>query len=363
MKVLHVIATLHRGGIEQLVLEMGRARLSEEMAVCSLSEVGPLAKQFATRGVRVVTCAYHSPRLHRFVLSLAKLIRRLKPDVVHSHVGSFTLWVAAASRLAGVKRIVSTYHSTYVYQPAWRHQIYLTVAAGLVGAQIGVSQSVCRWFADRYNLKNMQCIYNGIAMPPNTNEEARARARKALGIPLDVFVVGTVGNFTAAKDYPTFFNVAHDVIRSAARPVIVLVIGGGAENTDAGQRIARLQLGSSVRLLGTRSDVAALLPAMDVFLSTSTREGFALSIIEAQAAGLPVVASRIGPNQEAVEEGHGGMLVTPGAVKEYAASVRHLMRDPQRARVIGSAGRERVLQAFSIEKTIALYREVYNGLS
>jgi len=363
VKSFHVLATCNRGGIENLVLNLARGGLTEQTVVCSLSGPGLVGDALQRAGVEVCYCHYSTPHAARFVHALVGLFRTHRPDVVHSHVGSFTVLVALAAKLAGAKGVVATYHSTYEYSPKWRHRLYLAGGAYLTDVHVAVSRAVSRWFATEYGLHALKCVHNGVAVKPAATLAERNALRKALAIPLDAFAVVNVANSTPAKDYPTFFEVAKRLTKAVPERMFFVAIGRGTDTQPFMTTVRSYGVEHRSRLLGERADVQSLLSAMDLFLNTSRWEGLGMSLLEAQAAQLPIVASRVGGIPEAVAEGRSGMLATPGRANEYAELVLQIFRSPRLMVEMGETGRANVLEHFSIGSTVKAYRTIYDGLA
>jgi len=156
----------------------------------------------------------------------------------------------------------------------------------------------------------------------------------------------------------------HDLVAAAALvpEARVMVVGEGPERRALETRIAHLGLGDRVHLLGFRSDVPDLLAGSDLFVLPSLFEGLPLSILEAMAAGKPVVATAIGGNDEAVVDGATGLLVPPGDPRALADAIRALLRDPERRRRLGEAGRRRAEAEFSAPAMVRRVAAVYDEL-
>jgi glycosyltransferase involved in cell wall biosynthesis len=145
---------------------------------------------------------------------------------------------------------------------------------------------------------------------------------------------------------------------------VFLIVGGGERRDHLLDQVRRLGLDSAVRLLGPRVDVEQLLAASDLFVCPSVwDEALGFVNLEAMAAGLPVVATRMGGIPEAVRDGETGLLVPPRDAAALAAAVKSLLDDPGRREAMGRAGRRWVEQAFSIERTIDITMDLYCELA
>jgi len=270
---------------------------------------------------------------------LVRILRRLRPSVAHV----MDVWPQAlvAARLARVPRVLLTHHT-----PELPRRDNL---AGRIWQRLG-------WLA------RPEVIYTSEA---DRERDGRRPSRViALGIDLDRFegaqpalehdgpLVGNVARLAPQKDHRTLIEAARLV------PEAEFVVAGDGELRDELERLAE---GSRVRFLGARDDVPDVLASLDVFAFPSLFEGLCLAVIEAQAAGVPVVATPVGGIRETVVEGETGLLVPTGDPPALAAAIRRLLEDRNAAQAIAAEAKRRVLERFSIERmveeTLRLYGE------
>jgi glycosyltransferase involved in cell wall biosynthesis len=205
-------------------------------------------------------------------------------------------------------------------------------------------------------------IYNGIQID-RYEVPADGRLKRELGISNGTKIVGTVANLRQTKGYEFLVQAAGKVL-SAEPDTRFVAIG------DINQEIAKplfeatRQLGIQDRFhfLGFRKDIPELLNELDIFVLASVSEGFPLVALEAMAASRPIVATRSGGPQEIVDDGSNGLLVQPGDAGALAEKICELLQDPTRARRLAQLARVRVGAAFSIEKMISSYEDLYDRL-
>jgi glycosyltransferase involved in cell wall biosynthesis len=208
-------------------------------------------------------------------------------------------------------------------------------------------------------------VYHGIE-PPLTLEREREgkQIRQELGLGPEDFIVGNVGRLALQKGQRHLVAAMPFLLERVPRAHAVIAGGGDLE---AYLRDLALEVGVAerVHVLGPRKDVPALMHAMDVFAMPSIWEGFGLVLLEAMAAGRPVVASRVATIPEVVVDGQTGLLVPAGDPLALAEAIARLAADPALARQLGEAGRDRLRRHFSIDKMVGdtelLYREVLGG--
>ena len=209
--------------------------------------------------------------------------------------------------------------------------------------------------------ERIRVVHNGIAPGKRPPSIARATARMALGIPHDAFVVGAAGRLDPVKDLETLIEAA--AILSASQPKLrVVVVGEGASRAALERQIEASALSGVVTLTGYRKDVRDLLPAFDVYANTSTHEGVSLTILEAMAAALPVVATRVGGTPEVVIDRETGILVPARAPALVADALASFARSAEQRRTCGTAGRARVEHHFSLDAMTQAYLQAYRGV-
>ena len=360
-RVVHVINHLGWGGAENLVRGMARhlERRGWQVTICALSE--PVYEP----GCADVRClGARGPWDVAGLWRLRQMLRELRPDVVHVHLLWAELWGIPAARAAGACAVI-TGHCTYDARATSRlARAFSRVAARGASATIAISRSVARYRVERCGdpARRIQVIHNGVetgdCAAPGTREEVRA----GLGVPAAVPVVGTVARLHRVKGLDTFLAAAALLARwhKEAR---FMVVGGGAQEAELRALASALGLDGRVMFSGELrlERVRQALQAMDVFVLPSVREGLGIAVIEAMAAGLPVVASDCEGIAEVVAEGRGGLLFAPGDVRALAGKVDALLRVPGAARRLATEGRRRACEEFSLEDMVARVEAVYRA--
>ncbi|SOE00433.1 glycosyltransferase [Blastococcus haudaquaticus] len=294
MKVLHVITGLAAGGAEsQLRLLLQHAR--HDADVVALYNAGSVADQLRADGVPVTDLGMRSNTEVGAVLRLARLVRRGRYDVVHTHLYRAGLYGRLAARLAGVPVVVATEHSLLDDQlegrPATRPVRLLYLAAERLGRRtVAVSSAV------RANLLGWGIAADRVVTVPNGldldavafDAGRRERARSALGLADGAQLVGAVGRLHAGKRFDELITA---LAPSLGRDRQLVVVGEGASRPELAALAERLGVATAVHLVGEQP-VAEVLPAMDVLVSPSHYETFGLAVLEGLAAGLPVVYRR-----------------------------------------------------------------------
>jgi glycosyltransferase involved in cell wall biosynthesis len=297
----------------------------------------------------------------RAILKLARLFRRLRPDVVHAHMVHANLLARLTRLIVPVPRLISTIHNEDE-GPQWRYVAYrltnwlsdVTTAV----SRVAEAEATRRGAAPKGSIR---VVPNGLDMAPfERDEPTRRRTRAALDLG-DRFTWLSVGRLAEAKGHVDMVAAFAAALRE--RPDALLLIAGDgmlepAIRSDVHQR----GLDASIRFLGLRSDVPALMQAADAFVMTSRWEGLPMVLLEAGASGLPVVATDVGGSREAVVAEVSGYLTPVGEPAATARAMEKVMAMPEVDRqAMGAAGRRHVRASFDIAAVAdtwdALYRQ------
>ena len=368
IRVLQLITSLDRGGAENhlLALLTHADRSAFDFEVGILRGEGELLPTFLQAGLPVHLLKART-RFDPFALRrLVALLRRGNYDIVHSHLFRADVYAALAVARLGERAplLVSTRHND--------DRFFLNPFIGLVhyGVSarqdliIAISDHIARFTVSRgvRDPARVRRVYHGLE-PTVTQalERDGQRIRQDLGIQPDDFLIGNVGRLALQKGQRHLIGAMPLLLERVPRAHAVIAGGGDLEEY---LRDLSLEVGVAdrVHVLGPRRDVPALMHAIDVFAMPSIWEGFGLVLLEAMAAGRPIVASRVATIPEVVVDGETGLLVPAGDPVALADALAELAHDPERARRLGEAGRQRLRQYFSIEKMVGdtelLYREL-----
>lgn len=357
-------------GTERHVLDLGmslRGVGASPLIGCPMPS--PLADRGAAAGVRVVAIAKRRLPDVPAILALRGLLRAGEVDVIHTHNGRTTLIAAVARALAGVGLLVATQH---FLEPSRVHRRGLRAMVsrllhGWVRRQvdqvIAISNAVSGAALARGDAAadDITVVHNGIGDIDIAALATPTAVRDSLGIPASAPLVACAARLEVEKDVATLVDAMATVSKSYHSAVCV-VAGGGALHGELNERIVRLGLANSTRLLGFRPDVLSIVHAADVFVLPSPAEPFGLVLLEAMALSKPVVATRAGGPLEIVEDEVTGLLVTPKDPSAMAGAIVRLLGDRELRERMGRRGRERYLAHFTADRmaaaTAAVYRKV-----
>ena len=359
-RILFVVTLAETGGAQTYVASL-LAPLADRFDVALAAHGdGPLRDAARAAGVRFVPLKHVRRPLSLWrdvlgLLELLALLRRERPHIVHVNSAKAAALGRLAAWLMRVPIRIYTVHgwafrahgelaSTF-YRWAERFLRPLTTVTICVAdseRRAGLAAHTCEE-------RTTVVIRNGV--DPASFQAGGARSERPRLV--------TVGRLQAPKDAVTLVRALALLQRDTFEAVLV---GDGPDRPAIEAEVRRLGLESAVEVLGERDDVPQLLGTADVFVLSSHSEGLPLSILEAMAVGLPVVASNVGGVPEAVVDGETGLLVPPADPESLAAAIERLLRDPVQRRRLGDAGRTRVAEHFDLaavqQAHLDLYRRV-----
>lgn len=357
--VLYLITELDIGGAQMALLRMlkglDRARFSPAVA-CLYNGDKAVAREIRALGIPVFDARMRHKRDMPALWRLYGEIRSVRPVILHAHLFHANLPGRILGRLAGVPIIICTEHSMAL-ESRLRYRLNRWTIR-LVDRVIAVSANVRDFCVSGIGLpaEKVTLIYNGIELPavPGVSRQA---ARAMLGLSPGDTVLGMVSRLDPAKGVDIAIRAL-----PALENVTLTIIGDGPERAKLEALAEELRVAGRIRWAGYRPDVYSLLPAFDVFVQSSRFEGLPTTVMEAMAAGLPVVATDVGGTPEVVEDGTTGLLVPPADPATLAQAITCLLEDADLRLAMGRAGYERAVKMFSVEQMVHQTEALYDEL-
>lgn len=352
LRVVHIVSSLMVGGMEQFAIRLAASQQADGLCVSIVAlQGGPLAETAARLGVETCILGGRSRAIR--VVKAAALFRRLRPVIVHGHNATSLQYATLARRCTGA-RIVVTCHgrgkADYREPPA---RLWKTV-----DRVVCVSGAVARELPAAVPPERVSVVRNGVETAAPARDRVAVRSELALGDAVTAIIVARIDGM---KGHDTLLEAWRSV-STAAPQALLLVAGDGAERPAMEALARRLGVADSVRFLGFRPDVPDLLAASDIFVLPSLSEGLPLSVLEAMAAGLPVVASDVGGVPEVVEREQTGILISSRDAAALGAAIARMAGSPKLRSAMGSAGRQRAQAEFSFDAMRRRYGRIYAEL-
>ena len=365
-RVFYLVDSFDVGGTEtqavELALRIGAA--GYEVTLGSLRAEGPLLQRL--QGTPVAVKEFHptggidSPRGLYQILRLSWFLRRGKFDVVHTHDLWSNLMGVPAARLAGIPAIVSSRRDlAHLDWYQGKRRAWLRRIQGLSHAIVANATPVRDDLIaqDRFAPEFLHVIRNGVDVGKFHGPSEREELFPNAGTGKLMVLVGNM--HTDVKGHPWLIESASAVVREFPSTRFVLVGDGEARETFADQ-VRKLNLEENFLFLGRRGDVPRILASCDIAVLPSRAEGLPNAVLEYMAAGLPTVVSRVGGNEDLVQDGVTGLLVPAEDSAALSAALLRYLRNPEEARAIAQSGREFVIRNFSFERLVREVDELYS---
>lgn len=366
VKVIYLITELNIGGAQTVLLRflthLDRNRFTP-CVICLYNGDAPIAQAIRSLNIEVIDLRVHHKADLTSLLRLYNLLVQKQPTILHTHLFHVNLPGRILGRLAGVPIIINSEHNMAM-EPEWRYRVNAWTSS-LVDRVTTISEAIHQFSLQHIGLpaKKVVVIYDGVELN-HSSRFTRQQARQSLGLPLEGLVLGAVSRFDPVKGL-AFLIQAFAQLKNQANLQLVLV-GDGPERPTLESLAQDLGIIDRVYWPGFRTDILDLLPAFDIFIQPSIFEGLSMSILEAMAACLPVVATNVGGIPEIVSDGITGCLVPPRDPAALAQAIQTLINQPELRDRMGQAGLERVRQEFSVQqmvkRTEALYEELLTTL-
>jgi len=362
LRVLFVITSMPVGGAETLLVnlirQLDRERFSPEL--CCLKELGPLGEALAREVPTHTGLLKHKYDL-RVLPRLVSLLKKRRIDaVVTVGAGDKMFWGRLAAKCAGLPVAIAALHSTGWPDGIGRLNRLLT---RWTSAFVGVATAHGKHLVEteRFPSEKVCVIPNGVDVERFSPRPQSETLRAELGLKPNAPVVGIVAALRPEKNHELFLQAAARV-RATVPNAQFLIVGDGPCRPLLEELTDTLGLSDAVCFAGNRPDIPALLSLCDVFALTSHMEANPVSILEALATGKPVVATNVGSIAESVRPGQTGFLVPPGDLEGLAGRIIALLEHPHEARRLGAAGRELVVQNWSLRHMVRGYETLIERL-
>jgi glycosyltransferase involved in cell wall biosynthesis len=342
--IMQVVLSLRVGGLERVVVDLvNHASNDFRFVVCCLEEPGAWADEIPPSRGKVVAFHKMAGVDLRMFWKIARLARKEKVQVVHTHNSTAHFYGAVAARFFTRAQVLHTEHGKNVGEEARYHRLNhmaarftdFTVAVSEKNAEIAIAH-------EGVDPSKLKVIPNGIRIDRFATPRVGTGRR-----------IGTVGRLVLEKNYPL-------LIRAVAplRDVELIFVGDGLLRAELQQ-----QAGPRAQFLGQRADIAELLVGFDVFVLSSTTEGMSIALLEAMAAGCPIVVTAVGGNVELIQHMQTGLVVPPNDEAALRGAIEKLLADRVLAARLGAAARKAVQERYSVAAMTQRYEELWRRLA
>lgn len=372
MRVAHIIKVTRISGAERhlLVLLNGLQNQAIDVDLIILIEPDTPMDEMLTEA-QAVNIPIHRIIIHRdydltTLYRLRQTLRKIKPDIVHTHLIHADLFGYISAKLAGIRKVISSRHNddSFRYHPVLRR--FSQVMWWLADGGIAISSAIQKFTINIEGASESKVIVVHYGLPYRwiPDEEinaARSSIRQELGLEADAVILGMVCRLVEQKGIIYALQSLQELITHF--PDVHLVIAGDGELADELKNEAiRLGIHHHIHWLGWREDAQTIMAAMDIFVMPSLWEGFGLVLLEAMSKRVPIVATHVSAIPEVVEHGNTGFLVAPRNPEQLTEAITCLLNDRPLRKYMGLLGEDRLERVFSVEKMVDETLQIYRKL-
>jgi glycosyltransferase involved in cell wall biosynthesis len=364
INLMIAVESLHIGGAEIVIQRIAQTidqRLFN-LTICCMKTRGLIGDSMAQEGFEIIVLDNpENPRVRYLTtIKLVKLLRSRRIDIIHTHTTDAFFEAAACTLVLPRVRLVHTFHfGNYphiTFQRKWMEGISSRFADCLVA--VGNMQREQLRATYGFRKRPVLCVWNGVSVA--AKHDGRV-FRKAVGVENHV-LIGVTATMILQKGLFDFLKVARR-FRDEGDRVRFVVVGEGPLRAQLNGARRELDLEETVVFTGCVEHASEIaVPAFDVFFQPSLWEAMSIALLEAMAAGKPVVASRVGEAPYIVEDGQDGLLVDPGDIDGMTAALRQLVDDPGLRSRLGKAASEKATRQFTVKRMTRAYEEIYQAL-
>ncbi len=360
------------GGAEEqvMLLSLGLRSRHWRVKIVSLIPPSPLSPELENSDIPIASLGMRrgipDPRA---MFRLIRELREFRPDVVHCHMPQANLLARAVRPFHPIPVVISTLHNMTMERVNGGSGRFLEIAHGLTDRLTDMTTVICnpgvQSYVERGAVRSgrITVVHNGV----NTaNYRPNPAIRQCTRRDLDVngeFVWLAVGRLTPAKAYPDMIRAFSMVSGRSSKPTVLIICGQGPLEAEIRSLVGECGIGNRVRFLGLRRDVPELMNAADGLVMSSHLEGLPMALLEASATGLPIIATAVGGNPEAVVDGKTGFIVQPRDVESLAAAMERIMKlsSSERNRM-AAAGTAHARERFDVENIVSHWERLYSEL-
>jgi len=367
LKILHVIHSSELSGPQRHLFDIARSidrnRFSMEVACPE----GWLSKELEKNNIKTHKIELKDGLSINSLLSLYKIAKKGSYDIIHAHMGRTGIYAKLVGVLTGKPVIVTEHlvaHDHFWIKNHLKRRLHLLghiISNKMTRLIIAVSKEARDAYIERQGIapEKVVTIHNFVDTDIVASEDEVEKTRRELGIDKDCFVVGFLGRLDWRKGLKTIVDAAKGL-----KEVMFLIVGDGNARDDLIAEIKRKGIDKDFVLTGLRQDVPVLMKAMDIFVfpSHAEYESFGIAVIEAMSAGIPVIASDIGPLREIINDGENGILIPKKDPVALRSAIERLIKDRDLMRRLGEEGRRTILEKFSLKKAIREIEGVYERI-
>lgn len=359
IKMMVLLQGLEMGGLEKMAIDLvNNMPANYKICICCYDKLGSLAKCISS-SVEVILLKRRKGFDFSYIIKLTNMLRRKKIDIVHSHNRTAFFYGTIAARIAGIRNIVYTEHGR-----TEKLSVKTRVAHRLMNRALKKTVVVTRYLKEMlineegFNPNKIQIIPNGIDGNRFLIKESTLKYENGLFLEKEDKIIVIVARLDPIKNHTLLFK-AMELIDKEEHKIKLLVVGDGPLKSTLIQEVRKKNLHDRIFFLGERDDIPNILAGIDLFVLSSLSEGMSITLVEAMAAGLPIIATEVGGNPDLINHEQNGLLVPTGDEKAMADAILKVLKDTKLARSLGEAARQKFESEYTLEKMVKRYIDVF----
>ena len=359
-RILHIIATLDRAGAEKQLslLTRGLPRDRFDVHVCALTRGGPLEDELREAGIPTTVLHKRAKADPVAFGRLVSHIKRLRPSLIHTWMFTANAYGRAAGRLAGVERMIASERCVDRWKSNWQLAIDRRLAKH-TQAIVANAEGVRDFYLQHGLTPEKLCVIPNGLEPVAPSRYSHPEFLSKFDLPTGVPLIGAVGRFWPQKRMK-YLIWAAEVLHLLHPNAQLLIAGEGPLREQVMRYCSLLDGDSYIHFLGHRDDVPDILPHLDMFWHASGYEGLPNAVMEAMAAGLPVIATDVPGNRDLIQSEETGILISLDDRSDLVRAADRLINDPELGTRLGAAARQHVLANYPLQTMIDRYAELYD---
>jgi len=364
LKIAYMIDSLVTGGAERLAVTFSntvQSRQDIQLTIITLQNYHtPFLAEIEAIGVPIFATPKSKLYDVKRFWKLWLYMKREKFDLIHSHLATSNILAPLLGKLLGIPVIASLHNTTLGSraESSIQNKLQVWLLANITKTIIGVGPRVVEAHQHRFPHQPIVSIPNAVEVIPELPQAEKEQLRREISGTTDRPIILSVGSFTLQKGFKYLLD-SISILQKRYPNVLLAIAGGGALKDELNSHCEKLNLKEHVVFLGQRSDVPALLKAVDLYVNSSLWEGLAISILEAMSAGLPIVATRVGDTPTIIDTTT-GILVEAEDADELAQAMAQFLENPSLGQQCGKRAKQRIIEQYSAESWAAKLITIYH---
>ena len=368
--LLHLTLSMGAGGIENLILTMARHidQTRFNMTVGCLDSGGVLLDEVKNMGIDTFVLSRKGGYDVRLILNLARILKKRKIHILNTHNQAAHFYGCLAGLLAGTSVIINTEHSRHYIDEHWRRRLEKRMLSFCTDRIVAVSKELQKKsiIRDKLPEKKVEVVENGIDLSLYMDDggikdySTKSKLVHEFGMPQEYKIVGIIGRLHPVKNHELLFKSIRSLIVDQKKIVSLLVVGDGELRTTLEKLAMTLGIGNKVYFTGYRQDIPDILSILDALVLCSHSEGLPLTLLEAMAAGVPVIVTH-GANKGGIVHDQVNGLIADSTVASLTAMLSRALNGEFSEKLIKQA-RELVFHKFDITATVERYHRLYTDI-